>query len=64
MITKEEKGNDHMLFAEGLGLKHILSHPKIDATKTASNHIMEVETVLGIEAARKSIIKQVGETMK
>ena len=25
---------------------------------------MEVETVLGIEAARKSIIKQVGETMK
>ena len=35
----------------------------IVGTKTCSNHIMEVEKVLGIEAARQSIIDQIQYTM-
>lgn len=31
--------------------------------KTTSNHVMEVEKVLGIEAARKTIVDQIQYTM-
>lgn len=31
--------------------------------ETTSNHVMEVEKVLGIEAARKSIFKEIHYTM-
>jgi DNA-directed RNA polymerase III subunit RPC1 len=36
----------------------------VDSKKTFSNHIMEIEKVLGIEAARNSIIEQVLYTMR
>ena len=36
----------------------------INASKTRSNHILEVEEVLGIEAARNSIIYEINYTME
>lgn len=36
----------------------------MDYKKTKTNHIIEVEKLLGIEAARKSIIDEVSYTMK
>lgn len=47
---KEEKLFD--LLVEGNGLKEVMSTPGIDFAYTKSNHVMEVEQVLGIEAAR------------
>jgi DNA-directed RNA polymerase III subunit RPC1 len=38
--------------------------PGVDAMKTKSNHIMEVNRTLGIEAARRSIIDEIQYTMK
>lgn len=35
----------------------------VDATKTKTNHIMEILDVLGIEAARSSIINQIKYTI-
>ena len=64
IISKDPKNGDFEIYAEGLGLKTILSHPKVDARRTLSNHIIEVYEVLGVEATRRSIIKQVGDTMK
>ena len=64
MISIEEKSGDYMMFAEGLGLKSVLGREKVNSRRTFSNHIMEVEVVLGIEAARRSIINQVEQTMK
>jgi len=38
--------------------------PGIDGTKTQTNHIMETEKVLGIEAARASIAHEISHLMK
>lgn len=53
VISKQEKDESkHHLFVEGTGLRKVMSTPGIDARFTKSNHIMEIEEVLGIEAAR------------
>lgn len=36
----------------------------IDGRKTMSNHVMEVQQILGIEAARTCIINEIQETME
>jgi DNA-directed RNA polymerase III subunit RPC1 len=41
---------------EGLGLKEMMRIPGVDYRHTWSNHVMETEKVLGIEAARQTII--------
>jgi len=37
---------------EGVGLRDVMTKPGIIGGRTTSNHIVEVESVLGIEAAR------------
>lgn len=51
------------LLVEGYGLKDVMSTDGIVGTKTTTNHILEVFEVLGIEAARSSIIKEIDYTM-
>lgn len=51
------------LLVEGYGLKNVMSTDGIVGTKTTTNHILEVYEVLGIEAARKSIIDEIEYTM-
>jgi DNA-directed RNA polymerase III subunit RPC1 len=43
------------LLIEGYGLADVMGTPGVDGTKATSNHIIEVERVLGIEAARSVI---------
>jgi len=65
VISKKEKDpNAHQLFVEGNGLRQVMATPGIDPRHTTSNHIMEIEAVLGIEAARQSIINEIQYTMK
>lgn len=53
VISKQENDTSkHHLLVEGTGLRHVMSTPGIDFRWTKSNHIMEIEEVLGIEAAR------------
>ena len=47
------------LLVEGLGLLDVMSTPGVQGTKTKTNHIMEVERVLGIEAARSLVMKEI-----
>jgi DNA-directed RNA polymerase III subunit RPC1 len=51
------------LLVEGYGLKDVMSTDGIVGTKTTTNHVLEVFEVLGIEAARSSIIKEIDYTM-
>jgi DNA-directed RNA polymerase II subunit RPB1 len=57
-----EHTSEHVIFAEGTksgtNLQEILTHPAIDATRTLSDHITEVHEVLGIEAARELILRE------
>ena len=50
---------EYNLGIEGMGLKQVMFTPGIDGTKTSSNHILEIENVLGIEAARQSVINEI-----
>uniref|UniRef100_A0A0D9W6L6 DNA-directed RNA polymerase subunit n=1 Tax=Leersia perrieri TaxID=77586 RepID=A0A0D9W6L6_9ORYZ len=63
-----EHGKDdnktYSLLVEGTNLLAVMGTPGVDAMKTTSNHIMEVNRTLGIEAARRSIIDEIQYTMK
>jgi DNA-directed RNA polymerase III subunit RPC1 len=51
------------LAVEGYGLKDCMTTPGIEFEKTTSNNIMEVRGVLGIEAARATIVREIGAVM-
>lgn len=49
---KQNDESKHELLVEGYGLKKVMTTPGVDFSETISNHIIEMEEVLGIEAAR------------
>jgi DNA-directed RNA polymerase III subunit RPC1 len=46
------------------GLQAVMGTEGVDGRKTKSNHIIEVQETLGIEAARKCIIDEIKGTME
>ncbi|KAF2485067.1 hypothetical protein BDY17DRAFT_246987 [Neohortaea acidophila] len=52
------------VFVEGYGLKACMTTPGINGLKTVTNSVMEMKEVLGIEAARATIINEIREVMK
>lgn len=66
VINKKELEGGRLsynLAIEGSGLSDIMRIPGIDHKKCISNNIIEVEKVLGIEAARTTIINEIKFTM-
>jgi len=69
LIQEDEKGDDeetnlsHHLIVEGMNcLCEVLGEIGVDAKKTKTNHIIEMSAVLGIEAARSTIIEEIEKT--
>lgn len=56
--TKVCKQNVPVLETEGTALSTILGQPGVDVRWTISNHVVEVYHVLGVEAARAVIIRE------
>jgi DNA-directed RNA polymerase III subunit RPC1 len=54
----------HTLLVEGLGLLRCLTTPGINPLSTTTNSITETHAVLGIEAARASIITEISSVMQ
>uniref|UniRef100_A0A914ZYQ6 DNA-directed RNA polymerase subunit n=2 Tax=Parascaris univalens TaxID=6257 RepID=A0A914ZYQ6_PARUN len=52
-----------ILETDGTALAKVLSEPDIDATRTTTNDICEVFEVLGIEAARKAIEREMNHVI-
>eukprot|EP00208_Stichococcus_sp_RCC1054_P006669 CAMPEP_0206139996 /NCGR_PEP_ID=MMETSP1473-20131121/7953_1 /ASSEMBLY_ACC=CAM_ASM_001109 /TAXON_ID=1461547 /ORGANISM="Stichococcus sp, Strain RCC1054" /LENGTH=969 /DNA_ID=CAMNT_0053533969 /DNA_START=9 /DNA_END=2918 /DNA_ORIENTATION=- len=50
--------NEWMLDTEGVALLKVMAHKDVDATRTVSNHLIEIIEVLGIEAARNALMKE------
>ena len=66
IIRKAEIGpneTEFVIHTEGSNLKEILSLDGIDPKRTTTNSIREIEDVLGIEAARQSIINEANNTL-
>nr|WP_244403860.1 DNA-directed RNA polymerase subunit A'' [Pyrolobus fumarii] len=49
---------EYYLLTEGSSLKEVLEVPGVDPVHTITNNIREIEQVLGIEAARYALIKE------
>ena len=65
LIHADEKtGKTYKLLAEGTDYKQVLAIPNINTSKTTFNNALVVAEVLGIEAARKSIIDEITSTME
>nr|GMD70111.1 endoribonuclease Dicer homolog 2-like [Ipomoea batatas] len=61
-VINNENGKYNLL-VEGTGLQAVMGTAGVDGFNTTSNHIMEVNQVLGIEAARRSIVNEIQYTM-
>jgi DNA-directed RNA polymerase subunit A" len=61
IIRKDD--TEWIIHTEGSNLKEILEMDGIDYTRTTTNNIHEIGEVLGIEAARQSIIKEAQNTL-
>nr|WCZ58692.1 DNA-directed RNA polymerase II subunit RPB1 [Seculamonas ecuadoriensis] len=66
--AKRELADEHGVFTEskewvldteGTNLFRVLCHPKVDHTRTISNEIAEIESVLGIEAMRAALLREI-----
>jgi DNA-directed RNA polymerase III subunit RPC1 len=68
VIISPEKSSDggtyFKLFIEGRGLLNVMTTTGIQWTTTTSNHICDVEKVLGIEAARTTIMREIENVYK
>ncbi|KAF3042772.1 hypothetical protein E8E11_000297 [Didymella keratinophila] len=63
--TSPNKNGDYecQLLVEGYGFKDCMTTPGIEPYTTKSNHVMEVRDVLGIEAARSTIVREISSVM-
>ncbi|KAI9173203.1 DNA-directed RNA polymerase III subunit C1 (rpo31) [Blastocladiella emersonii ATCC 22665] len=62
-VISNAPGNTYDLLVEGYGLQQVMNTDGVIGTETTSNHVAEVEKVLGIEAARNTIIHEIQYTM-
>jgi len=59
-----EKENDEwVIVTEGSNLAEVLKVPEIDPRRVYTNNIIEIQEVLGIEAARTALIREVKKTL-
>ncbi|KAH8704259.1 putative DNA-directed RNA polymerase III largest subunit [Talaromyces proteolyticus] len=54
----------HKLLVEGYGLKECMTTDGVDGLHTTTNNVMETKTILGIEAARATIVNEMSAVMK
>ncbi|MBX4195980.1 hypothetical protein KW805_00115 [Candidatus Pacearchaeota archaeon] len=58
-VVVANRGKDFVILTAGSNLKEILEVKGVDRTKITSNDIHDVSNVLGIEAARQTIINEI-----
>lgn len=63
LISIDDTSSQYVLFVEGDNLREVLATRGVDAKGTTSNNTYEVAVTLGIEAARKTIMKEIDFTM-
>ncbi|CAE8584244.1 unnamed protein product [Polarella glacialis] len=65
VINKDDKGKNvkYSILVEGYGMRDVMSIPGINSDKTTSNNVDEIERVLGIEAARRTIMLEISVIM-
>ena len=62
IVDKEE--NDWVIKTIGSNLKKVLKMAEVDVSRSFTNNIYEIRSLLGIEAARNSIVRETLTTMR
>jgi DNA-directed RNA polymerase subunit A" len=62
IIRKVDK--EYVIYTAGSNLLKVMQLPHIDISRTVTNSISEIYTVLGIEAARNAIINEASNTLE
>ncbi len=63
-VLPVKDGNEFMILAAGSNLKDVFAINGVDAARITTNDIFEVQKVLGIEAARQTIINEAKSTIE
>jgi len=63
-VLPVKRDNEYIIITAGSNLKEVLKLPFVDADKTRTNSIAEIEKILGIEAAREAIIREIIKVLK
>lgn len=63
-VVIRKEGDEYVLYTEGSALRDVLEFEGVDPTRTKTNNINEIGEVLGIEAARNSIINEATDTLR
>ncbi|EAU36765.1 DNA-directed RNA polymerase III largest subunit [Aspergillus terreus NIH2624] len=64
IIRTDETSTTNTLLVEGYGLRECMTTLGVDGLHTSTNNVMEMREVLGIEAARVTIVQEISEVMK
>ncbi len=64
VIRKDEKEGGYILYSEGSNLREILEVEGVDKPRVVTNDILQIQEVLGIEAARVAIVREADATMR
>lgn len=59
-----KKQNEFIILTAGSNLKEVLEISEVDETRTVTNDIFEIQSVLGIEAARQAIINEASKVIE
>ena len=62
-VIKTDEQDSNTLFVEGYGLRACMTTEGVNGLATRTNSVMEMREVLGIEAARTTIIDEIGLVM-
>jgi len=64
LLTPSDDNKEWVIKTEGTNLQGVVQIEGVDASRTVSNHIHEVEKLYGIEAARNMIIKEAQKVLE
>ena len=64
VIVNGEEKTEYYLLAEGSNLAEVMKVPGVDYRRVYTNNIKEIEEVLGIEAARAAIIREIKDVLE
>ena len=62
LVVKRDK--NYVILTSGTNLEEIMKVKGVDDTKTTTNNVYEIAEVLGIEAARQSIMKEIKKVIE
>jgi len=63
-VIVQKRGDEYVLVTDGSNLEAVLKVKGVDPTRTTTNNIHEIESVLGIEAARAAIIREIMDVLE